>query len=457
MRLSIFRQLLPCLLLLPAALPISRANASDALRLDPSRTWTLPELVELGRGRNAGLIKTGLAVEGLRWERMAALGRLLPTVSAGASYGRSERHVFTYEDPNGDVFELDDAVVNRSTGSNLNLSLSQTLFAGFANTAAWRRAQLAEQDVLDTDSRQFQQFRHDLRKAAHAVMAVRTRQGTEAQLLDERRRQLELARMRLQVGKGTELDVLQMEIDVGRQQVNVEAAEQELRSAWNSLALVLGAEPGEPGGLELDFNAFEPSWDVENLTRNALESREDLRSGRRGLEEARLQSLEARAGFLPSLSLRVGHSRSEQRSGEKGWEVYPRNYDNSASLDLQIPLFQGFSTLNTWQGSRIQERRVAVDVEQNERMVRAQIHEALLQLKSAWSQSRLTESNLDLARRSLDMERERYQLGLSSLLQVQSAEATWRQAENDHLAKRLAFRDRLAELELAVGRELSQP
>jgi outer membrane protein TolC len=55
------------------------------------------------------------------------------------------------------------------------------------------------------------------------------------------------------------------------------------------------------------------------------------------------------------------------------------------------------------------------------------------------------------------MERERYQLGLSSLLQVQSAEATWRQAENDHLAKRLAFRDRLAELELAVGRELSQP
>lgn len=445
------------LLFLFLMLGLTPSFATQSLHLDPARTWTLPELVELGRARNAGLIKTGLAVEGLRWERLSAVGRLLPTLSANASYGRTERHVFTYEGNNGDVFELDTAVVNRSTGSSLNLSLSQTLFAGFANTAAFRRARLAELDVLDADSRQLQQFRHDLRKAAHAVLAVRTRQGTEAQLLEERRRQLELARMRLQVGKGTELDVLQMEIDVGRQRVNLEVAEQELRSAWNSLALVLGAEPGEPGGLELDFDVFDPAWAVETLTRSALESREDLRSGRRGLEEARLQSLEARAAFLPTLSLRLGHSRSEQRSGGKGWEAYPRNYDNSASLSLQIPLFQGFSTLNSWRGSRIQERRQAVDVEQNERMVRAQIHDALLQLKSAWSQSRITESNLDLARRSLDMERERYQLGLSSLLQVQSAEATWRQAENDHLAKRLAFRDRLAELELAVGRELARP
>ena len=67
------------------------------------------------------------------------------------------------------------------------------------------------------------------------------------------------------------------------------------------------------------------------------------------------------------------------------------------------------------------------------------------------TQSGTTALQPELARRSLALERERYQLGLS-LLQVQSAEAVWRQAENEDLAQRLAFRDRLAELELARAR-----
>jgi outer membrane protein len=166
--------------------------------------------------------------------------------------------------------------------------------------------------------------------------------------------------------------------------------------------------------------------------------------------------VEARAGFMPSLNLQLGHSRSEQRSEPEAWKPFPRNYDNSAALSLQLPLFQGFATVNAWQSSRINERRLALAHDQLEREVRAQIREAVLRLEAAWSQSRMTESNLELARRSLALERERYRLGLASLLQVQSAEATWHQAENDHLAQRLAFRDRLAELELAVGRDLTR-
>jgi outer membrane protein len=207
----------------------------------------------------------------------------------------------------------------------------------------------------------------------------------------------------------------------------------------------------------MEFTVFQPEWDEAGLVKQALENREDLASARRGQSQQHLQTVEARAGFLPTLDLRLSHARSEQRSGYMSWEPYPANYGNSASLVFALPLFQGFSTTNAWQSSRIAERRQTLVQEQLKRQVQAEIRTALASLKSAWAQSRYTESNLELSKRSLALERERYKLGLSSLLQVQSAEATWRQAENENLSQRLTFRDRLAELELAVGAELTTP
>ncbi len=442
--------------LLLSLLTATVGSAQTVPSLDATRTWSFQDLYELGQQRNSDLLQSHLAVDGLRWERLAAYGALLPKVTAGLDYGRSERTLTTYEDPNGEIREQPEQTI-RATSSNLSLGLSQRLFAGFANTAGLRRALLAEADVTGADRQQLKQLRHDLRKAAHAVLGARGQLETEQTLLEERGRQLELARVRLQVGKGTDLDVLQMEIDVGRQQVSVEASNRSLHSAWDKLALLLGAEPGPPGQLDMEFTIFEPTWLEETLVTQALENREDLASGRRIQEQRHLQTVEARAGFLPTLDLRLSHSRSEQRSGYEAWEPYPANYGNSASLSLALPVFQGFSTTNAWQSSRIQERRQALVLDQLERQVRAEIREALASVKSAWAQSRYTESNLELSRRSLGLERERYRLGLSSLLQVQSAEATWRQAENENLTQRLTFRDRLAELELAVGATIGTP
>jgi outer membrane protein TolC len=435
---------------------LAALSARAALRppLDPSRTWTFDDLLAAGRAGNAALAQTRLDVEGLRWERLAALGRLLPSLALSSGYSRFESMSFTGRDPLGRLIEISTGTYSNGTSSDIGLSLNQTLFAGQGNVAAFRRALLAQEDVRGADRQQELQLRHDLMIAGHAVMAAASKSGTELTLLDERRKQLELAQLRLQVGKGTELDVLQMQLDVGRQEVSVESADQELRGAWDRLSLLVGAAPGAPGRVDLPFSVYEPLWDEEELISLALTRRESLGAGRRGLEQARLQSQEARATLLPTLSLQAGHMRREQLSGAQSWDPTPRGYSNSVSLSLSLPLFQGFSNLNGWQAGRISQRRQQIVLERQVQEVRTEIRQALLLLRSSWALSRTTAANLELAERSLALERERYQLGLSSLLQVQSAEAVWHQAESEDLAQRLAFRDRLADLELAAGGSL---
>lgn len=421
-------------------------------RLAADHAWTFDELLSIGLERNLDVRSSRLDVEGLRWDRLAAYGQLLPTVGFSTNLGYSEEHVFSFRAPDGTIVAGPETVTKGSS-SRLNLSLEQTLFEGFARTAALRQALLEEKRVVEGDELQQLRFRQQLKTAAHRVQAARAQLDSERALEEEIVEQGRLAQARFEIGAVTELDVLQTEINLGSQRLNVESANLELASAWDALALLVGLEPGEPGELALGLETFEPAWTVEELLEAALESRLDFSQGDRLREQARLDVTRSRATFLPTVTAGLSHGRDAYNEG-KDWNLTPKDYGNSAWLRLSLPIFQGFGRVADLKRSQSTLRKRELEQEQLRLQVRADVREALKTLRSSWTQSGLAEQNRTLARRSLDLERERYRLGLGTLLSVQTAEAVWRRAEGDLLRQRLAFHDRLAELELAVGRPL---
>jgi outer membrane protein len=442
-------------ILLLLLLPLSLA-ASPGTALDARRAWSFEELLAIGLEQNLGLQRSRLDLAGLRWDRLAAYGNLLPSLGLRSSFGYSEDHKFSFRMPDGSVVTSDTLeVVTRSSISGFSLTLEHVLFEGFARTAGLRQALLEEQRLLDGDRLQQLQFRQSLKKAAHRVLAARALLESESVLAGELREQGRLAQARREIGAVTELDVLQTEINLGRQQLNIESARLELTSAWDALALLIGVEPGEPGQLALSFETFQPAWQEAALVEDALEARLDLRDGQRLREQARLGVVRARSTFLPRVSASLSHGRDAYRDGRE-WDPLPQDYGNSAWLNISLPVFQGFSRVAELQRSQAELRKRDLEREQLERQIRAEVREASQRLQSAWTQSQLAEQTQQLARRSLELERERYRLGLATLLSVQSAEAVWRQAESDLLRQRLAFHDRLADLELAVGHPLQR-
>ncbi len=433
--------------ILLSLLLITQLSASTP-RLDGG-SWTLDELLALGRSSNLDLQSSQLAVEGLKWDKLAAYGALMPVIQLSSSYGTSRSRIFNYEFPDGSI--LDATVESKSTASTTGISLRQPLFEGFARTAAFKKARIEEERVIQSDERQHQLFEHDLRLSAHAVLAANDRLGTEKELLAQKETQLELATLRLSVGTGTELDRLQSELELGRQRVQIESAELSLQSAWDQLALLIGVESGSPGDLQLDFSVFKPTWTEEQLVEMALAERRDLLRAEAADQQAKLDVIQSRSAFLPTLSLDMYHNRDSREDGYAAWDPDQRNYTNSAQLSLAMPIFQGFSNLNNYKRSQSALRRQELATQQQRLQIRAEIREALQQLISAWKQSQLTAANVDLASKSLRLERERFKQGLSSLLHLKDAEAVWRQAKNEDLAQRLQFHDRLADLQLAVG------
>jgi outer membrane protein len=425
--------------------------APELVHHDSSHSWTLDELLAIGFEHNLGLQDLRLQLNNLPSDRRAAFGKLLPSLQFSSSLSQSERHTFSFVGPDGQVYQLDSDFVSKSSSSQFSLSAQQSLFEGFSRVSGLRSASLQEEVLLSENRRVQQIFRWDLQKTSHRVLAAQAQLKAEHALLETNRDQHQLAQTRLEVGAVTELDVMQTELDLGRQQVNLEAAEIELVSAWDALVLLLGVAQCPTGELALPFDCFEPMWNEEDLFALAIQQREDFRQSELQSAISKEGVIQARSAFLPRVSVGLSHSRDAWNSGLGDFEPYPDDYTNSSWVSLQVPLFQGFQASSNVQTSKMNVRRAELDHRRLRADIQSALREAMRYLDSAWRSSQITEKNRELSRQSLEIERERYRLGLSSLLSVQTMNSAWRRAESDHIRQTLAFRDRLADLEFQVG------
>jgi outer membrane protein len=415
------------------------------------------DLLSIGIESNRDLQDLRLRVENLPSQRRAAYGRLFPTLSFSSNLSQSERNTFSYAAPDGQIIKLDKAIVSRSSSTQLSLNAQQTLYDGSLRSSQLRTALLEEDHLLSEERQQLLRFRRDLQKAAHRVLAAEASLEASVELLETSQDQHEIALYRLEVGAGTELETMQTELDLGRQHLSLEAAKTEILSAWDALELILGVNDLPKAQLDLPFDAFAPPWNEADLLVKALEQREDIHQAQLQVKLADEGVRAARSVFYPNLQAGLTHSRDAWATGLGEFKSVPEDYTNSAWVSLRLPLFQGFQSAAALETSRIQVRRSALGVQGLEAELRRALQEALRYLNSAYRSEEIAKKNRDLARASLAIERERYALGLSSLLSVQSSEGLWNQALSEHIAQLLSFRDGLAELEFQLGGDLELP
>ncbi len=436
-----------------ALLGVTGSALSDSL--EEGRRYSFDELYAIGLKHNLQVETARIGVEGLDWDRMEAIGTFLPSLSLSTGFNRSEQEIADYQDDDGSIVTLPQSIKTEQAGNSWSLSASQDLFKGFKTWSDYRQASLVRDEVLAGEGQAELQLRHDLLKQAHWIIAKSELLVRDQELLKQVEEQHRLATARFEVGAVTELDVLQTEIDLGNQQITVERSQQDLAEAWDGMAVLLGLEPGGMPVLEMDLETFEPTWQSERLVEMAEETRPEIATGRRNVEIARWATRSTRSAFLPTLSLDFQYSRFSNRQEFGDLDFFPENNSTWIGLNARLPLFTGFATTNAWQHSKADERRRQMELAQERRVTRAAIIDALRRLRSSYEQSRLTAKNRELAERSLDMEQERYRQGLATLLNVQSARATFREAEAGHIQQQLDFRDRLAALELSIGRKLT--
>jgi outer membrane protein TolC len=361
------------------------------------------------------------------------------------------------------------ATFDVSTTDVITVTLTQPLLRG-----AWRRYATVDQRAGEIAwERQVQAEREvrarlllDVYNAYWSVVSAHEELEVRELSLQRAEQQLAQDQRRLEVGAGTEVDVLQSETNVAQQEEQRLQAEYTLREARDTLRRILAPSPGE------DYEAYLDAWDwpVETLTplpespsevaswraslRSALELRPEIAQRRLDIEAAEVDLQRARSQRLPQLDLELSSSSigfdtdpSDAFDKASGWD-FP---SSSAGFNFSLPLWNR-SARNAESAARVALRQALVLFDRLELDLLAEVRTAVNEVDRQREAVDAAVKSRTLAQRQLEAEETRQQVGLSTTFQVLEFQEDLARAQSAEVSARAAYAKAVARLGFAEGR-----
>jgi outer membrane protein TolC len=199
---------------------------------------------------------------------------------------------------------------------------------------------------------------------------------------------------------------------------------------------------------ELPFNTI--SRNVEELINLAQQQRPELAAARATVRQNEAELHQAKSAQWPQLvaSGQVSPFVSRESSGTD----YATNY--FAGVQLQIPIFQGFSLTNAVRVARaeLEASRSALTLQQE--AVISEVWTSYYNFRTAAEQLQASDVLLASAKESFDASLTRYRSGVGDIIELLNAQTVLADARAEHVQARTSLYTSYAELIRAIGEDL---
>jgi outer membrane protein len=261
---------------------------------------------------------------------------------------------------------------------------------------------------------------------------------------------LEIARKKVAAGTATELEVLNTQVRVVSAQnqiVDLENAQEKQELALRKLMGFATAAALElHGGFEHTTIALEP----ETLVREAFRSRPETRALGNLIETADLQVRVAGLHDRPTLSLNVlGGVKNGYIPNLKTWK-----FNFVAAVAADIPIFDGHLGRALKAEAEAGLTTIKNRTRELEDMIRAEVLQAVSDVRASEEKLRSVEVNIEQARKALDFARARYEAGTITNLDLLDTEDAFVDAEFLRLRALYQFVLSRTALDRAAGRPI---
>ena len=266
--------------------------------------------------------------------------------------------------------------------------------------------------------------------------------------LESRRQSLRLTRARFDEGISSIVDVRQAESLLASSEVALADQRRRLAQAENSLAVLLGRNPGSIER-HVRLDAIElPATMLAGIPSALLPRRPDIQAAEERLRGAHANVAAARKAYLPSLSLTttLGLASPDvgglSDSGRHAWSVQPA---------ATLPLFTAGALGSAVALAESQQRILVEQYKATIRQAFREVNDALVALEQLGAQ-RAASRNVVLANRErLRVTKSRYVGGITSYFEVLDAERQLFDSELSLSQSTRALHQALVQLYLALG------
>ncbi|MDZ7718817.1 MAG: TolC family protein [Balneolaceae bacterium] len=454
----------------------SVTQAEDTL----SQTLNLEQAIQIALANNTQMKRALLSIRDADQQVRIAWSNVMPEVAASANYTRNLEVPVNFIpavifNPEADPNELTPVAFGTDNNWQGGLSVSQTIFSGqaFVGISSSEVYKAAQSENLRATS---QGIVTQTRVAYHQVLIAKEQVTLIQEQIDRIEKNLEDTRIRFEEGFVDEYAVLQLEVQLGNIQPQLTTAQFAVDTAKRELLDVLGLPLHLPIDVEgnlskLDiFSASAESPENRSLkkidknvpiqlnkdsllTRQAFELRGDLRvlDVQQQLQDRQLKA--QRSQYLPSLSANYNLQWTASQPGSPqffGTEDQ-RARSQTIMLNLQIPIFQGFSRDASIQQTKIQLKDLELQENQTRRTAQKEILSAQQSIEEAFETIEAQQQVLKQARRGYERAEARYQNGVGTQQELNDADLQLRQAENSYSQTVFNYLNAKAQYDQALG------
>lgn len=262
---------------------------------------------------------------------------------------------------------------------------------------------------------------------AQAVLKVAQQDVQARQLVADQ--VSELAKNKLK----SELDVSFADVNLANAKLLLVQAQNDVEASFANLSLALGNSATQIYQLVEEPLPAAPDKDLSGLVKEALSSRPEVSAGQLDLDSARAFERAERDLWMPTLSA-VGSAGLTPVREDPLLSRYA-----AVGFNLNIPIFDGglFSARHAEAHFHAEEANQSL--RETEDKVARDVQVAWLNSGTAYQRLSLTQQLLDQARLALKLAQARYNLGLSSIVELNQAQLNQTQAEIDQAAAKYQY------------------
>jgi outer membrane protein len=255
------------------------------------------------------------------------------------------------------------------------------------------------------------------------------------------------AQQRLSLGSATRSDLLRAQLELNTARGDLLQAQTEHDAARLALGRLVGADDavdaargGESQVAPLtDADASALLARIDAQAPAVLAARAATDAAAAGIDAAKSQ-------YLPSVSVSTGYGWNGQNpaldESRTSWSV---------GVGVSYPIFNGYQREETVVRARTQQAAAQAQLADAQRGVRTDAARALGQLRLAGERIALADQALTTAQEDLRVQRERYRLGSSTILDLLTSQQAVVEAESGRVTARYDFQVARAELDALAG------
>lgn len=380
-----------------------------------------------------------LALDDRKADQSEAIGSLFPSISASVggvmNFGRG-------------VDPATNSYTNVTTFSNsYGLSGSMTLFDGLQSINTLRAAKVAKKMGLAETELARDEVAMKTMSAYMDVVYYTEAVVIAKEHLEASRKTLELVRRQFDLGMKSSADVAEIESQEANYDYLLITEENNLALAYIKLREIMNYPQGQPLEIDTDISIDElPSATSEqDLVMYALEYNPRIVASRYATEKSRINLARAKGAFSPSLYLYGGYNTSyfidfdNKASYDAFGTQFRNNRGSYVQLSLSIPIYTGLSRQSSKRRAQNAYHSAQLEQQSVQQAVESEVSQTWQEMQGLSKQYVQGQKKVSASQLAYDSAARKFENGLISALDLQTAANTLLQAKSDKLRTRLQY------------------